>query len=326
MSTAERTLRRVHDVCEIESQFALAVVEGLSKARKTLPCRYFYDARGSELFEEITRLPEYYLTRTETGILAEYAEEIADGVPNDGLLVEFGSGSSLKTEILLDRVTDLVTYVPIDVSETALDEARVRLLRRFPRLDVRPIVADFTGAVAFPPDLAVSPKSGFFPGSTIGNLTPKDAKGLLATFGDVLGSGSRLIIGVDLKKDPRSLVRAYNDAAGITASFNLNLLVRINRELHGTFDIEAFRHKAIYDPDEGRIEMHLVSNRDQSVELCARRFHFADGESIHTENSYKYRIEEFRNLAKASGWNPLRVWTDAAHQLSVHELAWPMLR
>jgi dimethylhistidine N-methyltransferase len=323
MSSARRALRCPQDVCEIESDFALAVVEGLSKAKKTLPCRYFYDARGSELFEEITRLPEYYPTRTEARILAEYADEIVDGIADGGLLVEFGSGSSLKTEILLDRVASRIAYVPIDVSETALAEAKARLSERYPSLDVRPIMADFSKPVALPRDLATRQKTGFFPGSTIGNLAPHDAGNLLAALRRALGTGGRLIIGVDLKKDARTLVSAYDDAAGVTAAFNLNLLSRINRELQGTFKIEAFRHEAIYDPREGRIEMHLVSTREQDVELCGRRFHFRDGESIHTENSYKYAIEQFRDLALASGWEPRRVWTDAAHQFSVHEFDWP---
>ena len=322
MRSAQTLARRRGDLAGVEDEFSLSVIEGLSKTRKTLPCRYFYDARGSELFEEITRLPEYYPTRTETGILAEYAAEITDGIGDGGLLVEFGSGSSLKTEILLDRIAERIAYVPIDVSEAALADAKARLARRYPHLDVRTIVADFSGFVALPDDLASRRKTGFFPGSTLGNLAPKDARHLLAGFGRVLGDGGRLIIGIDLKKDLRTLVSAYNDAAGVTAAFNLNLLLRINRELGSTFDERAFRHEAIYDPREGRIEMHLVSKRDQEVELCGRRFNFRNGESIHTENSYKYTIEQFRELACAAGWQPQRVWTDAAAQFSVHELVW----
>ena len=322
MRSAQTLARRRGDLASVEDEFSHSVIEGLSKTRKTLPCRYFYDARGSELFEEITRLPEYYPTRTETGILAEHAAEITDGIADGGLLVEFGSGSSLKTEILLDRIAERIAYVPIDVSEAALADAKARLARRYPHLDVRTIVADFSGFVALPDDLASRRKTGFFPGSTLGNLAPKDARHLLAGFGRVLGDGGRLIIGIDLKKDPRTLVSAYNDAAGVTAAFNLNLLLRINRELGSTFDERAFRHEAIYDPREGRIEMHLVSKRDQEVELCGRRFNFRNGESIHTENSYKYTIAQFRELAGAAGWQPQRVWTDAAAQFSVHELVW----
>ncbi len=322
MRSAQTLARSPGDLSDLEDEFAFSVVEGLSKARKSLPCRYFYDARGSELFEEITRLPEYYPTRTEAGILATHAAEIVEGIGERGLLVEFGSGSSLKTEILLDRIAARVAYVPIDVSDAALADAKARLAQRYPHLDVRPIVADFSDPVALPCDLAARPKTGFFPGSTIGNLPPQDARHLLAVFGRVLGAGSRLIIGIDLKKAPHALVRAYNDAAGVTAAFNLNLLERINRELGGTFDGGAFRHEAIYDPREGRIEMHLVSEREQEVDLCGRRFHFRNGESIHTENSYKYSVEQFRELARASGWQPQRVWTDVTNQFSVHELVW----
>jgi dimethylhistidine N-methyltransferase len=308
------------DTLELECQFAIDVVQGLSKTKKTLPCRYFYDARGSELFEEITRLPEYYPTRTEAGILSAHAPEIVGPIGGGELLVEFGSGSSLKTEILLDHIAAHVAYVPIDVSDTALADAESRLKRRYPALDVRPIVGDFSQPLELPTDLAARRKTGFFPGSTIGNLTRPDAKKLLSAFGRVLGADGRLIIGIDLKKDPHTLVRAYNDEAGVTAAFNLNLLSRINRELDGTFDERAFRHEAIYDPREGRIEMHLVSERDQEVALCGRVFQFHRGESIHTENSHKYTVEEFRNLAEASGWKPRHVWTDAAGLFSIHAL------
>jgi dimethylhistidine N-methyltransferase len=310
------------DIGDIEDEFAFSVIEGLSKARKVLPCRYFYDARGSELFEEITRQPEYYPTRTEAKILAENADEIVASIGDGELLVEFGSGSSLKTEILLDRILPSVAYVPIDVSEAALADAKARLAARYPGLDVRPIVADFSRAVALPLDLAERQKTGFFPGSTIGNLSPREAEVLLAVFGKVIGKGGRLIIGVDLKKDPRILVDAYNDASGVTAAFNLNLLHRINRELGANFDPGDFRHEAVYDPQHGRIEMHLISARDQHVDICERSFRFKTGESIHTENSYKYSVEQFRDVARASGWNPQRAWIDANRHFSVHELVW----
>ncbi|AGK56419.1 methyltransferase [Hyphomicrobium denitrificans 1NES1] len=319
-----QTLAKAHlDLGEVEDEFASSVIEGLSNAQKSLPCRYFYDARGSALFEDITRLPEYYPTRTETQILMDYADDMVGSVGDGGLLVEFGSGSSLKTEILLDHLGSSVAYVPIDVSETALADAKARLMRRYPSLDVRPIVADFSHALTFPADLAAREKTGFFPGSTIGNLAPQEAASLLTVFGRALGRSSRLIIGVDLKKDPRRLIDAYNDQAGITAAFNLNLLRRINRELGANFDEQGFRHRAIYDPAKGRIEMHLVSRHDQQVSVCGRTFHFSAGESIHTENSYKYALEQFREVARASGWRPARVWTDTREQFSVHELIWP---
>jgi dimethylhistidine N-methyltransferase len=313
MSLAQCAPFATKDRCEVGIDLARDVVDGLSKVKKTLPCRYLYDARGSELFEEITRQPEYYPTRTETGILARHGEE----------MVEVGSGSSLKTEILLNRIYRRIAYVPIDVSESALADALARLGRRYPGLDVRPIIADFSKPIAIPSDLAARPKIGFFPGSTIGNLAPREAKTLLSVFGHVIDKGGQLIIGTDLKKDAGTLVRAYNDAAGVTAAFNLNLLTRINRELRGNFDTSAFRHEAIYDPIKGRVEMHLVSMRDQTIELCGRLFHFGYGETIHTEDSYKYNVGEFRDLAKAAGWRPRCVWTDAAKQFSVHALEWP---
>jgi dimethylhistidine N-methyltransferase len=302
-----------------ENDFADAVLDGLSKPSKTLPCRFFYDARGSELFEEITRLPEYYPTRTEAAIFEAHAE-IVDGVPDGGVLVEFGSGSSVKTEILLRQLSRLGAYVSIDVSDSALKDATARLAAHFPTLDVRPIVGDFSYPVALPPDLADHHKTGFFPGSTIGNLTPVEAGRLLRVFRSVLSPGGRLIVGVDLKKDARKLVLAYNDAAGVTAAFNLNLLVRINRELGGTFDLDAFRHDAIYNPREGRIEMHLESTRDQEVRVDGRRIRFRTGERIHTENSYKYSISQFQDLARSADWQPHRVWTDEGKLFSVHEL------
>ena len=303
-----------------DDEFTAAVVDGLSRPQKTLPCRFFYDARGSELFEEITALPEYYPTRTETGILQAHAAEMAGGMSDAGVLVELGSGSSLKTEILLAELPRSCAYVPIDVSHAALAGATRRLTARFPGLDVRPIIGDFAQPIAFPADLADRPKTGFFPGSTIGNLTPIEAGRLLAVLRATLSPGGRLIVGVDLKKDLRKLVAAYNDAAGVTAAFNLNLLARINREIGGAFDLEAFRHEAIYNPRDGRIEMHLVSRRDQDAAVGGRRFRFRTGETIHTENSYKYSIRQFQDLARASGWLAKCVWTDEGQLFSVHEL------
>jgi len=315
------TVARLPDFLpEVEGEFAAAVFDGLSKPKKTLPCRFFYDARGSELFEEITRLPEYYPTRTEAQILRSHAGEMVEGFDEDGVLIEFGSGSSVKTEILLEHAPGGFTYVPIDVSESALACAKQRLEARFPGIGVRPIVGDFSHPIEIAPDLAPRPRVGFFPGSTIGNLTPPDAIRLLRTFKASLPRESRLLIGIDLKKDARQLVLAYNDAAGVTAAFNLNLLVRINRELGSSIDLGAFRHEAIYDPREGRIEMHLVSMIEQVVWISGRPFRFDAGERIHTENSYKYSIPQFQELARSAAWAPNRVWTDARRQFSVHEL------
>lgn len=301
-------------------EFAASVIEGLSQPLKRLSCRFFYDRRGSSLFEEITRLPEYYLTRAETAILAGNAAAIASGVPDGAVLVEFGSGSSSKTEILLAALPGLSAYVPIDVSKAALEGARQRLAQRFPGLAVRPVIADFSTDAALPPDLAEAQKLGFFPGSTIGNFAPSAAIELLRHMSRILAPQGRLIAGADLKKDPGVLLRAYDDPAGVTAAFNLNLLERINRELQGTFDLSAFRHEAVYNPREGRIEMHLVSLRPQSARVCGQRFHFRAGESIHTENSYKYTVPQFQELAAMAGWRPGRVWRDSGNLFSVHEL------
>lgn len=315
-SQAERASWRAQE----DDDFAISVLDGLSKRRKSLPCRFFYDTAGSALFEEITQQPEYYPTRTEIAILKTNALQMLDAELDDAVLVEFGSGSSRKTEILLESLPRLRVYVPIDVSDCALTEAQRRLLRRFPKLVVRPLLEDFSGSISLPSDLVNRPKIGFFPGSTIGNFTRAEATQLLSTMRIALSPDGRLIIGVDLKKDVRQLLRAYDDAKGVTAAFNLNLLVRINRELAGTFDLHAFRHEAIYEPFEGRIEMRLVSVKDQNASAAGEQFRFHAGETIHTENSYKYTVEEFQRVARLAGWTPRRVWTDERSLFSVHEL------
>jgi dimethylhistidine N-methyltransferase len=301
-------------------EFAAAVLKGLSAPRKRLPCQYFYDAAGSDLFEQITELEEYYPTRTETTILRENAYAMTHPSGRGAVLVEFGSGSSRKTELVLAALETPHAYVPIDVSDSALGDAARRLERRFPDLEVIPVHASFCDALRLPARVAGHRKLGFFPGSTIGNFDPPDAGRLLGHFARILGPGSRLIVGVDLDKDTRRLVPAYDDAEGVTARFNLNLLVRINRELGGDFDLARFQHRAIYDRDLKRIEMHLVSRVRQTVRLLGRTFQFAADETIHTENSYKYSVEQFRALAKGAGWRPVQVWTDARRDFSVHEL------
>lgn len=306
--------------CSPNFEFGASVIEGLSRPRKTLSCQFFYDARGSELFEEITRLPEYYPTRTEIAILSTHAAGMTSGVPDEAVLVEFGSGSSRKTEILLKCLPRLRAYVPIDVSESALEGAKRRLLAQFPALDVRPVVSNFIRPVTLPADLAEAPKLGFFPGSTIGNFAPAAASRLLRLMRGLLTPHGSLIVGVDLKKNARRLIEAYNDAAGVTAAFNLNLLTRINRELNGTFDLSGFRHEAIYNPREGRVEMHIVSMKAQAVSILGRWFRFFAGETIHTENSYKYSDAQFQELARSAGWLPGRVWSDGENLFSVHEL------
>jgi dimethylhistidine N-methyltransferase len=303
-----------------DDAFAAAIVAGLSRTQKTLPCRYFYDARGSELFEEITRLDAYYPTRVETEILARHAREITGSDGSGTVLVEFGSGSSRKTELVLAAMPALEAYIPIDVSESALDEARQRLEARFPGLSVLPVVGDFSEPLDLPTVLGACRKLGFFPGSTIGNLTRSEAVLLLRAMRAQLAPGGRLIIGVDLIKDLDTLRLAYNDPEGVTADFNMNLLARINRTFGQSFNLSAFRHEAIWNPTESRIEMHLVSTSDQTVRLLGRRFLLRAGETIHTENSHKYRIDGFQELARSAGWKTRRVWCDDEHLFSVHEL------
>jgi dimethylhistidine N-methyltransferase len=305
----------------VDPEFVTAVIDGLSRPQKSLPCRFFYDARGSQLFEEITRLPEYYPTRTESRILADHAAEMVADTPDRAVLIEFGSGSSRKTEILLEHMPHIAAYVPIDVSMSALEDAKQRLAARFPTLDIRPMLGNFARPMVLPAELALHHKTGFFPGSTIGNQTPVEAQRLLGAFHNLLAPQGRLIIGVDLKKDPHTLERAYNDAAGVTAAFNLNLLARINREIAPVFDLDTFRHEAIYNQRDGRIEMHLISKRAQEIVLLGRRYRFAAGESIHTENSYKYSLLQFQDLARSAAWRPQRVWTDAEGLFSIHALS-----
>ncbi|MCH9806789.1 MAG: L-histidine N(alpha)-methyltransferase [Alphaproteobacteria bacterium] len=302
-------------------EFARALVSGLTADEKSIPCRFLYDARGSELFEQITELDEYYPTRTETKILEDCAGEIREATPAGSLLVEFGSGSSTKTEILLSALDAIAGYVSIEISKAALDEATERLKSRFPNLVQVPIVGDFSHAVDLPDQFAGAPRLGFFPGSTIGNLRPEQAVGLLGNMKSVLGEKSRLIVGADLKKDSGILLAAYNDDDGVTAQFNLNVLARANRELHADFVIENFEHVATYDEALGRIDMFLVSRVDQTVRLLGHSIAFAAGERVHTEHSHKYTVAGFQKLAGQAGWESSRVWCDEAGLFSVHELA-----
>jgi len=302
------------------SDFANSVLAGLSAPAKSIPCRFLYDAAGSALFEKITELPEYYPTRTEMRILAERADDIARGAAPGNVLIEFGSGSSLKTELLLAQMHELYAYVPIDISPAALRDARARIAKRFPRLKVLPLCGDFSRPLELPAEIAGRPRLGFFPGSTIGNLSEPAAVKLLANMAGILGSGGRLIIGVDLKKDVRRLIRAYDDADGVTAAFNLNLLKRANRELDADFDVDQFDHLATYDDRHGRIDLYLVSQADQTVNVMGQAIDFQAGERIHTEHSHKYDIEGFHALGRRAGWRPVETWTDAEALFSVHVL------
>jgi len=312
---------RLRDLNAAESEFAKALIAGLSAASKSIPCRFFYDAEGSALFERITELPEYYPTRAETDILAAHASDIAKLAPPGTVLIEFGSGSSIKTELLLGEMPALHAYLPIDISAAALADANARIERRFPGLRVMPVVGDFSHPLQLPADIAGRPRLGFFPGSTIGNLTAEEAALLLASMRTTLGADGVLIIGADLKKDVQRLIAAYDDAEGVTAAFNLNLLRRANRELGADFDLDAFSHLATYDMHHGRVDMHLVSRVAQAATVLGHKFGFAAGERIHTEHSHKYDIEGFRALGRRAGWRPQAVWLDPDGLFSVHVLA-----
>jgi L-histidine Nalpha-methyltransferase len=301
--------------------FAQTVLQGFARRPRSLPCRFLYDERGSELFEAITKLDEYYPTRVETALLETYAAEIAALAGPGRVLVEFGSGSSRKTSLLLGALQDLPAYVPIDIAAEALREAAAWLAERHQGLTILPLVADFTTTRALPPAVRGRPVLGYFSGSTIGNLTHAEARAFLANAAHLLGPGSMFLVGVDLKKPLSVLLPAYNDAQGITAEFNLNLLARINRELGGTFDLARFAHEAVYNEAAGRIEIYIRSLAEQIVRVAGRTFSFAKGERIHTENSHKYSVEEFQALAGAGGWKPLKAWTDTDRLFSLHLLS-----
>lgn len=287
---------------------AEAALAGLSGRPKGLSPKWFYDARGSDLFEEITRLPEYYPTRTERAILETRLEEIAAHVPPGAVLVELGSGASVKTRLLLDGLPHLSGYVPIDISETFLMQTAARLRADYPHLAVTPVVADFMAPITLP-DLGGRPVVGFFPGSTLGNLAPDGAVALLSRLRAWRDHGA-LILGVDLVKDAGTLEAAYDDAQGVTAAFNRNLLTRLNREADADFDLSAFRHKAVWNADAQRIEMHLESTRAQSVRVAGARIAFAAGETIHTENSYKFTPDSLSAMAQDAGWRVADLLTD----------------
>ena len=296
-----------------DPQFEADVLEGLDDDQKHIPSIWLYDRRGSEIFEEITEVAEYYPTRTETRLLAGLAPELESEIGGVHSLVEIGSGSSRKTRLLLAAMHSLERYVPVDISEDFLRDAAAGLARDFPHVAVQPVVADFTQPFALPSSRGTADTAGnlgFFPGSTIGNFTPDAAVDLMTQLAHTLGPRSRLLIGVDTTQDPALLIPAYDDAAGVTAEFDLNLLDRINRELDGTFDRRDFRHLARHDPQLGRIEMHLVSQRAHEVKVRGRTFTFAEGETIHTENCYKYSPSQFLHMAHAAQWRCERSWQD----------------
>jgi dimethylhistidine N-methyltransferase len=303
------------------SAFAADVIAGLTADPKRLPAKYFYDKAGSSLFEAITRLPEYYPTRTELGILGEHAPDIARLLPDNGALIEFGSGSSTKAAILLRAAPHLAAYVPVDIASEYLRQEAEALRRKFPKLAVLPVDADFCKPFDLPAEIAALPRAGFFPGSTIGNFEPHEASTLLRNAGRILGLDAAFVVGVDLVKDRAVLNAAYNDQAGITAKFNLNILSRINRELGANFNLDHFEHHAFFNRERSRIEMHLASTRRQKVRLLGETIEFRAGETIHTENSHKYTIKAFAALVRGSGWKVRVVWTDAQQYFAVFALA-----
>jgi dimethylhistidine N-methyltransferase len=290
------------------SGFAADVHRGLSQPQKSVPPKYFYDDRGSQLFEAITRTPEYYPTRMETALLGQIAADLSAQIPDGAALIEFGSGASAKTRLLLDAAPQLAAYVPIEISEQALAQATRQLVRDYPSLLMVPIAGDFTAPMRMPVGLDHMPRIGFFPGSTIGNFDKPEAARFLRNARKLLGEGGRLIIGVDLAKDLATLEAAYDDAAGVTAEFNRNLLLRMNRELGADFDPYRFAHEARWNASESRMEMHLVSLAAQSVHVQGFAFRFNEGETLHTENSHKYTQEAFARLASQAGWQVAQSW------------------
>ncbi len=315
---------RFFDLAPSTGSFLEDVVQGLSRNQKTLPAKYFYDERGSQLFEAICELPEYYPTRTELALMRECAPDMASRIGPRTLLIEYGSGSSTKTPILIDALQP-VAYLPIDISREQLAASAFALAEARPELQVRAVCADYTKPFSLPDcgDLDFRRKLVYFPGSTIGNFDRDETHRFLGQVVAVAGPNGAALIGVDLKKEPAVLHAAYNDAGGVTAAFNLNILSRINRELGGDCALDGFRHHAFYDANLGRIEMHLLSLRRQIISIASQKFAFREGETIHTEISCKYSVEEFQNLAGNAGLLASAVWTDPQQLFSVHYLTAP---
>ncbi len=316
-----RSRRQQHSPEEL-TPFAQDVLEGLQAQRKRIPAKYFYDTAGSALFERITEQPEYYLTRCEIEALRAHADEITRFIPEGAALIEFGSGSNTKVRILLAAAPRLAAYVPVDINNEMLQAEAAELRADFPQLQILPVSADICYPFDLPPAARQAPlRVGFFPGSTIGNFEPHEAASFLRTAAKILGAGARLIIGVDLIKPSEILNAAYNDAADVTAEFNLNLLRRINRELGGHFRLECFEHHAFYNRERNRIEMHLASLKRQKVKVAGETIDFRAGETIHTENSYKYSVDSLRALARGVGWIPDGTWTDSKGYFCIHAFA-----
>jgi dimethylhistidine N-methyltransferase len=303
---------------EEASAFESDILAGLAATPKQVPAKYFYDGAGSQLFERITEVPEYYPTRSEMRILRDHAADIAKLIAPGSALVEFGSGSSKKARILLRATPPLAAYVPVDICGEMVEQEAAELRPDFPQLKVLPLTADICFSFELPPEAKAAPaRVGFFPGSTIGNFEPHEAAAFLRNAAKILGPGATLIVGADLIKSADVLNAAYNDKDGVTAKFNLNLLVRINRELRGTFKLDTFEHHAFYNRERNRVEMHLASLKRQKVKVAGECFDFRIGETIHTENSYKYSVESLGALARGVGWMPSGVWTDKRKYFSI---------
>jgi len=321
MNSREGNQIRLHDFNPARERFLAEVLSGLRKSQKELPSKYFYDEEGSHLFERICTLDEYYIPRIEAAIMETYIEEMAELLGPRVLLVEYGSGNCAKTRFLLDHLHEPVAYVPIDISRERLLSAARELAADYPEMEVLPVCADYTSGFDLPVPKRPSERAVvYFPGSTIGNFDPVPARLFLEHVAGVCGPGGGLLIGVDLKKDPRVLHRAYNDSQGVTAAFNLNLLERINRDLNCDFRPDWFQHYAFYNPGESRVELHLVSLREQTVHLDNVVIPFVEGESIWTESSYKFNVDEFEQMAVAAGFKVERAWTDKQQWFSVQYL------
>ena len=316
-----RDLRPSGLIANPNGLFLNDVLAGLSKDSKMLSPKYFYDEKGSALFEEICETPEYYPTRTEATMIAEIAAQIAFDIPRRAVLVEFGSGASNKTRLILDAAPQIATYVPIDISEQALHQAARRIERDYAAISVLPLQGDFMQVIALPEETVDRVKVGFFPGSTIGNFTPQEAVHFLSSARRLLGDDSALIVGADLVKDEATMIAAYNDAQGVTANFNKNILVRINRELEADFNLDEFEHLALWNQQYNRIEMHLVSRIDQTVSVAAREFKFRAGERLHTENSHKFTIDSFSRMACAAGWTIKRSWIGSKPEFGIFSMS-----
>ena len=304
------------------SDFLSEVLSGLSRRPRTLPCKFFYDERGAALFQQICELPEYYVTRTELAILQQYSSEMAVHLGPRLELVGFGTGAGTKTRILIEQLEQPVAYVPVDISSKQLRNSTALFSQLFPQLEILPVCTDYLQPFNLPtPAIRPARKVVYFPGSTIGNFEPPQAEEFLRRIAELCGAGGGLLIGVDLRKERAVLEAAYNDRAGVTAQFNLNLLARCNAELGADFDLSQWRHRAVYNSDEGRIEMHLVSEREQTVRLHDQEFHFAAGEVIVTEFSYKYAPEGFIELARRAGFAFVKMWSDDARLFGVFYFA-----